>query len=539
MADGRVGFRVALVVLIGLFAVAAQNLGRKPFWVDESIAVLPARSILDHGVPLQPFDLDFMPFQVIEGMWDPATPAYRYALAAFTGVFGFSEVTTRAFSLLLGLISVIVIGLAVREIWGRRVAWMSMLVLASSPMFMSFAREARHHTFVVATTGLVIAMLLRLQRKPDSAMLKEGWLPAAMFALLGHTMAWLLLPVLAWFGVVYGLSRMFRARGLRVALLWSAAALVFGFIVLAWHESLPFLHDVSCRNRPAACKPGPGFYFLVAFGFMSGWSLELMNSGRAVGLGASFGVPMFLVGLAWAIAQAVRPRTDEVSRRGVIFALGWLLLPLILLATQEVKFPRYLFVWFLPVAAALTALAVDRLAGLAVRIPTIANGIRLALLLVVCLWPFRLMTADPAEGGWRSGWWSYTRDEILHGSDDNWQQIRAQVEELKQRLRPGDVVVTSLDDASLRYYLDRPVYSFLNSRRNAAFFNGLLTEAAKSGNKVYYIDTLPHLNFCLAGPDHMVTVDCRAKFFDFYKTCTTYDPAGPGTCVRLGFPRPS
>ena len=53
------------------FAVMFVHLGTKPFWVDESIAVLPAKSILTTGLPSSPFDLNYMAPQLEDGLWDP------------------------------------------------------------------------------------------------------------------------------------------------------------------------------------------------------------------------------------------------------------------------------------------------------------------------------------------------------------------------------------------------------------------------------------------------------------------------------------
>ena len=90
--------------LLGAFGLLLTlvNLGALPFWADESIAALPALSIHTHLVPVSPFDLDFMPWQLKYDLWDPATPLYRYALAAFTAAVGFSEWSARIFSVVMG-----------------------------------------------------------------------------------------------------------------------------------------------------------------------------------------------------------------------------------------------------------------------------------------------------------------------------------------------------------------------------------------------------------------------------------------------------
>jgi hypothetical protein len=118
---------------------------------------------------------------------------------------------------------------------------------------------------------------------------------------------------------------------------------------------------------------------------------------------------------------------------------------------------------------------------------------------------------------------------------DNWERMRAQVAFLRPRVRPDDVVVTSLDDASLGYYLDRFVYGFLNSERQDRFFVRLLAEASQRGSRLWFVDTLPAHNYCHTPGDEPWTIDCRLKYRLFYAACRpdseTFEPA----CVRLRF----
>ncbi|MEE8606058.1 MAG: glycosyltransferase family 39 protein, partial [Nitrospiraceae bacterium] len=139
---------VCVTLILGGFLVMFINLGLKPFWADESIAVLPARNIHTDLLPTSPFDHDFMPWQLEYGLWDPATPLYRYAVAAFTAITGFSEFTTRAFSVIMGLMLTIPFYALVRKLYDQKTALLAITFLITSPTFMIYAREARHFTFV-------------------------------------------------------------------------------------------------------------------------------------------------------------------------------------------------------------------------------------------------------------------------------------------------------------------------------------------------------------------------------------------------------
>jgi hypothetical protein len=96
----------------------------------------------------------------------------------------------------------------------------------------------------------------------------------------------------------------------------------------------------------------------------------------------------------------------------------------------------------------------------------------------------------------------------------------------------GDEVVSSLDDASLGYYLGRFVHGFLDSAHDDAYFMKLLADAASRHATVFFIDSLSGQNHCHTPGNRPRNIDCRKKYSRFYAAClkdsSTYDP----TCVR-------
>jgi hypothetical protein len=100
-------------------------------------------------------------------------------------------------------------------------------------------------------------------------------------------------------------------------------------------------------------------------------------------------------------------------------------------------------------------------------------------------------------------------------------------------MQPGDIVVSSLDDASLGYYLGQFVYGFLNSRHDDQFFLGLLAEAARRGTRLWFIDTLPEHNYCHTPGLRPVAIDCRTKYRRVYLACLPKSPTFDPTCARL------
>ena len=130
---------LCLLLIVTAAALPFIHLGALPFWADESIAVLPAHAIHADLLPTSPYDHDFMPWQLKWGLWDPATPLYRYTVAGFTALTGFSEFTARCFSVLMGLLTTIPFYALVRKLYGRRTALLAVTFFLTSPTFIMIA----------------------------------------------------------------------------------------------------------------------------------------------------------------------------------------------------------------------------------------------------------------------------------------------------------------------------------------------------------------------------------------------------------------
>ena len=193
---------ICIAAIAGGFLLGLPNLDLAPFWVDETVAVTPALSIHEHGLPTTRFELDFMPWQLEYGLWDPATPLYRYAVAAFTAVLGFSELTTRLFSLLMAVACAAALFALVRDLYDARTGMVAAAVWMASPTTLVFAREARHFTFVICLSLCVLACLYASAREPADGERSRGgaarvlWFVLAVALLLSQTLGYLFLPVI-------------------------------------------------------------------------------------------------------------------------------------------------------------------------------------------------------------------------------------------------------------------------------------------------------------------------------------------------------
>ncbi|HYC53958.1 MAG TPA: glycosyltransferase family 39 protein [Candidatus Binatia bacterium] len=507
------------------------HLGTKAFWVDESIAVLPARSIHFTGLPRSPFDLNYMSHQLEDGLWDPSAPLYRYSVAAFTAVAGFDEWTTRGWSVLMGLALLAPCFLLFRRLYGETTAWIAIAILATLPSFAEHCREARHFTFVLLMMYTTFWLVVRATGK--DGLRARAWWPLALTAtVLGHYVGYMVVPIVA----VYLLASWPRPfLTARYAALYVALFVGYAALQAKYWNTLPFFHSIGCHNRHPGCEPSPFYYFGTILEFLGGGSrfwetiagtdpfLMLPNLGPVVLL--------MVGGIVLTILDAGRGRW----RAGHVLVLAAFWIPLILLSTQELKFPRYMF-YILPVMCLFVARAVVAVSG-ARRLGPARRPVLAAAFLLVLVGPEIVKRSDgyDVSTSLETRFGRHVQRMLDDDSADTWQRTLAQVDYLKQHMIPGDIVTTSFDDASLGYYLGQFVHGFLNNEHDDEYFLGLLQEAKARGRRVHFIDMLPEQNYCHTKGVEVFSIDCRQKYPQFYAACHPRSPAHDSSCVRQYF----
>jgi hypothetical protein len=504
------------------FALMFWNLGAQPFWVDEAIAAFPSQRILREGVPSNPLDLDFMAPQLQDDLWDPSAPLYRYALAAVAAVFGFSETTTRGFSVLAALVLLLPCFLLFRRLYGASTALLACAFLSAMPHFADFSREARHFAFVACLMAFTLYFLFDASCSDGRERSRGLWPLFLLATVLSHAIGYLVIPVVA-VGLLLGWNRPILSKRY---LPWNAIGLLlYAALQAKYYETLPFFHSVGCHNQPAGCHPGRFHYLGIFLTFLNG--ADFAHDPSPFVLVGNLFLPVTLFGIGLVVVTS-RMLKDHELRPGHALTLAWLLVPLILLSTRDVKFPRYLF-YILPPAALFMARGLT-----ALRLKT---PILLALAAAVVLAPRLTETREGRERsiGFESRYLEHAVETSLDPPPDNWENIGRQVAFLEKNLQPGDIVVTSLDDGSLAYYLGRFVHGFLDSAHDDEFFLRLLSEARRRGSRLWFVDTLPMHNYCHTPGREPVSVDCRLKYRRFYEACLPSSPTFDPTCARLRF----
>jgi mannosyltransferase len=136
------------LALITLFAAGLRffKLGEWSFWIDEIFTVNHAMAhfstpqlILDHIPPAR----NWVPISVI-------------LTAQMLNVFGVAEWSARLVSAIIGILTIPILYVPVKKIFGSRVAFIAMLLLAVSPWHIFWSQNARFYTALMLFYSLAL-----------------------------------------------------------------------------------------------------------------------------------------------------------------------------------------------------------------------------------------------------------------------------------------------------------------------------------------------------------------------------------------------
>ncbi len=227
-----------LAALLALVAVVAVLWGRAIgtwYWLDEGISV---------GVASHRFaDIPALLRQ------DGAPPLYYLLLHVWMSLFGPSEVSTHALSLIFGVAVVPAALWAGWSLFGRRTGWICAVLAALSPFVAFFATETRMYSLVVLLSLLATATFVH-----GFVFGRRRYLPAfvVVLALLMYAHNWGLLVAV---GTAAALVPCFALSRDRRRLLVDGT-LAFGAVGLLYLPWLPtLLYQRSQDLQPWASKP--------------------------------------------------------------------------------------------------------------------------------------------------------------------------------------------------------------------------------------------------------------------------------------------
>jgi mannosyltransferase len=231
--DRRSLWLVCAVVTVLLAGVFLRFWTRSALWLDEAVSVNIARLPLGNLVDAL--------------RHDGSPPLYYLLLHFWARLFGTGNVAVRTLSGVLGLPTLVLAWFAGRRVGGNRVAWIALLVFASSPYAIRFATEARMFSLVMT---LVLAGYLALRRVLEQPSRWRIVVLAVITTLLLYTHYWaffLFVPVAAALIVIAlrtrGTSQARPAHGALLALALGAAGFLPWLSVLSYqlqHTGTPW-----------------------------------------------------------------------------------------------------------------------------------------------------------------------------------------------------------------------------------------------------------------------------------------------------------
>ncbi|MGH7411837.1 MAG: glycosyltransferase family 39 protein [Candidatus Methylomirabilis sp.] len=342
-AIGEVGL-VLVVTIVGGW-LRFQGLGRDSLWSDE------AASFLQTSLPLP---------KLLPRVARNVHPPLYFLLLHGILTFGDSETLLRWPSALFGTLSIPLLYLFGRALFGGPVGLLAALLLAVSPLHLWHSQDARMYTFLTfegLLSWLLFASLLRGQRPS----LWVGYVLASEAILYTHYYGALLL--LAQAGVV-GLLHRRGEVGRQFWSRWLVVQLGLGLLFLPWlvyaFPSIQLSRSTEWIGEGIRHDPLWLVKRLAAFSVGSSGRLWLL------------GIPVLalaLIGLFRDESLSWRPLRSALRERGVLLCLGYFAVPIAVMVAVSLLRPllvsRHLLMtapaFFLLAAVGLSRLLPERL----------------------------------------------------------------------------------------------------------------------------------------------------------------------------------
>ena len=169
---------IFLILLLALF-LRLINLNQS-LWLDEAINVVYAKSA------------DFWWFVTRYPTGDFHPPGWFATLWVWGHIFGFSEISVRLPSVILGTATVGLIFLLGKELFSRRVGFLASLFMAIAPLHIYYSQEARMYVFAAFSVTLSFYFLNRLILKKRWAGL--GLVISLVLVLYSDYLVYLIIP---------------------------------------------------------------------------------------------------------------------------------------------------------------------------------------------------------------------------------------------------------------------------------------------------------------------------------------------------------
>ncbi len=467
--------RTAAATLLLLLAAGAllrfYGLSTESLWFDEAYSVWVARHSIDWHIALS---------------MQRIFPPLYYLLLHFWLPFGDTEFIIRSLSVIIGLGSIVAIYALARQLFNTRVALLSALLLAISPLHIWYSQEGRMY-ILVATLGLCSAYFMLLALRDGRLWHWLAYVLSTAMAMNTHYFAIFLAPFENAY-VLYLFVRQHARHGLwkrwllsqtAVALL-SAIGLAGVFssesnywwgLLNTWHGAPTFrdLVGLMFSFSLGTTAQGPLLHLtgLLLFGFCVAWNV-LPQGARLGGPRFSFVVDTSVHYLGdespttnkGCDLRRLRSRLSQSVDDALVFTLLYLVVPLgiVFLLSQFRSFwvLRYIFP-FLPPYCIILARGISRMRG------QVLGTLTLAAIVLISLWPIANMYRYEQKENWRAAVQYITSEEqpndlIFMVDEDVWLPFEHYYRGSVRRMGASRVV-TDRDLLAARVGMVLPSYS--------------------------------------------------------------------------------
>ncbi|MGZ4400537.1 MAG: glycosyltransferase family 39 protein [Gaiellaceae bacterium] len=319
-----VGAEMALAAVLGLIA-----LGRRSFWLDESVSVTIAR-------------LHWSSFTDIVRTREGNMSVYHLLLFGLTRLLGDSELAARSLSVLAAVAAVGSLYLLARRLAGAKAGLLAAGLLAVNPMLVHYAQEARGYALCLLLVTLSSCLFARGLERPTWTV----WIVYALvsgLAVYAHFFA-LLVPA------GHATSLLFAPRRSAPWQRISAAVAVFGL-------SLSLLVYLLASNQSSGIE--------WAAGNAPGRLFSRIEARPALAAALFVLGVLLLLLLYWLLRRVLGSRLRSTASWRWAFALCWLLVPpALVVALALVYRPLFVVRYFivcLPAVVLLLGLALSRI----------------------------------------------------------------------------------------------------------------------------------------------------------------------------------
>lgn len=167
------------IILILAFILRLIGINQS-LWLDEAINVVAAKN------------LDFLSFVTKYPIGDYHPPGYFAVLWVWTHIFGFSEMSVRMPSVLLGIGTVFFTYLLGKELFDKRVANIAGIFLALAPLHVYYSQEARMYSLSAFAVVMSYYFLVKLTKGESWG--KLGYLVSCILILYSDYVTYLVFP---------------------------------------------------------------------------------------------------------------------------------------------------------------------------------------------------------------------------------------------------------------------------------------------------------------------------------------------------------